>query len=110
MQEGGNEALFFYPYRICGNAMHIASAQWQRDWLNKIANSIIIILQAYLALFCFTDVAFLQTEGKVFNQQDDYNLLYFNTHFIVVVCNHYISLRCVSIKLLVLNYYIHHNI
>lgn len=51
-----------------------------------------IVLNKCCILFCFV----LQTEGKTFYQQKDYNLLHCNTHFIAMFCiqTHSISEVC----------------
>lgn len=48
------------------------------------------ISEAHLVSSCFTDVAFFffkQIEGKTLHKQRNYNLLYCDNHFMVVVWN-----------------------
>lgn len=53
------------------------------------------------ALLHFTDIVSLQIEGKTLHQQKDYDLLYGNTCFIVVVWKwtHSISEVCLYLKI-----------
>lgn len=64
-----------------------------------------------LYLLHFTDVAFLQSEGKTLHQQKDYDSLYCDSHFIEVVWkwNRNISEVCLDITVWVWIFFIYFN-